>query len=46
MQNSLENGLVKHPSEIQQIIEHINVIIKGSNYIQYDTKGQESLRRL
>lgn len=46
MQNSLDNNMAQYPEEIKQIIEHMNVILNGANYISHDSQKQRAERRL
>ena len=36
MKNALANGMVQRPDEIQQIVEHIDIILNDKDYVQYD----------
>ncbi len=40
MRNALDNGLVQRPNEIQQIIEHMDIIINGKDYVQHNEEGK------
>lgn len=35
MKNAMANGMVQKPDEIEQIIEHMDIIINGKDYIQH-----------
>lgn len=40
MRNALNSGMVQKLEEIQQIIEHMDIILNGKNYIQQDSQKE------
>ena len=40
MRNALNNGMVQKPEEIQQIIEHMDIIMNGKIFIPHDSEEE------
>lgn len=40
MRNALNNGMVQKPEEIQQIIEHMDIIMNGKSFIPHDLEEE------
>ena len=45
MKNAINNNMVQRPQEIAQIIEHMDIIMNGADYISNDSQKQESYLR-
>lgn len=46
MKNAMNNGMVQNPNEIEQIIEHMHIIMYGQDYIQHNEIENESHHKL
>lgn len=46
MKNALANEMVEKPDEIQQIVEHMDIIINDKDYVQYDDNKHENPYKL
>ena len=44
MKNALSNGMVQKPNEIQQIIEHMDIIINGKDYVEQETESKSHMK--
>lgn len=44
LKNSLDNGVANNPNEIMQIIEHMNVILYGSDFVFHQTENIQHMK--